>query len=326
VIPGDPVAAELGERLQQMSPRPWLPAPDHARLRPLARGAYHLNYLLDCDGVRSVLRLSRSSQWGLTRREQLGKEYATLHDVAGSGVTPRPVELLDGDPPILVESFVAGTAFSYTAQQLHAAGQAVAHVHRQPVSAAAGMLPTTPGSAFLLEDGTAWLDHAERRGHAPATTAFLRARHADLPPAPAPDSPCVVHTDLIAANLLATGDGVAILDWEGARIGSPAWDLAYFLSPVTTRWGPGHRALLPDEQQTFLSGYAAVAAVDVAVLETAVRRWLPFVVFRALAWCVGFEATAELELGPRADLARFTGLPFVEQVWHEAAGAPSSDP
>lgn len=318
MAPPMPSAAELTERLQRLGPRPWLTVPNEAELQPLARGAYHLNFLLENRGVQSVLRLCRNSQWGLTRHEQLSKEFATLQDVACSGVAPRPRELVTGEVPILIESFVAGTPFEYTSEGLYAAGRSVGHVHTQRVFAGLGRLPTVPGYRFLLDDGAAWLSKAEQVGHAPETTACLRAHGAELNQPTVRGRMCIVHTDLTASNLLATHDGVAILDWEGARLGDSAWDLAYFLSPVTTRWGPGRRALSVQERMRFLAGYSSITGENVNVLEEAVVQWMPLVIFRALAWCVGFEAITDLEPGPRADLGRFTNPQFVEQVWAEA--------
>lgn len=42
----------------------------------------------------------------------------------------------------------------------------------------------------------------------------------------------LIHSDLRADNLLfaPNGTSVTIVDWQGAGIGPPAWDLAYFLS------------------------------------------------------------------------------------------------
>lgn len=42
----------------------------------------------------------------------------------------------------------------------------------------------------------------------------------------------LIHSDLRADNLLFAPDGsaVTLVDWQGAGIGPPAWDLAYFLS------------------------------------------------------------------------------------------------
>ena len=42
----------------------------------------------------------------------------------------------------------------------------------------------------------------------------------------------LIHSDLRADNLLFAPDGTAVtlVDWQGAGIGPPAWDLAYFLS------------------------------------------------------------------------------------------------
>ena len=60
----------------------------------------------------------------------------------------------------------------------------------------------------------------------------------------------LIHSDLQADNLLfaPNGTSVTVVDWQGAGIGPPAWDLAYFLSQsldVDTRRGERTAAARP---------------------------------------------------------------------------------
>ena len=60
----------------------------------------------------------------------------------------------------------------------------------------------------------------------------------------------LIHSDLRADNLLFSPDGTAVtlVDWQGAGIGPPAWDLAYFLSQsldVDTRRANEHAPSRP---------------------------------------------------------------------------------
>jgi aminoglycoside phosphotransferase (APT) family kinase protein len=45
-------------------------------------------------------------------------------------------------------------------------------------------------------------------------------------------TPCVVHGDLAASNLLVDGDAVALLDWDEARVDVPWFDLAAIPAPT----------------------------------------------------------------------------------------------
>ena len=38
--------------------------------------------------------------------------------------------------------------------------------------------------------------------------------------------PCIVHADLNSSNLILTGDGIAIIDWDEARVDHPGFDRA----------------------------------------------------------------------------------------------------
>lgn len=300
-------------RLRLQPQARWLPEPSRASLSVLSEGVYHSNHLLTCDGERSVLRLNRSSQWGLSAEAQLQREYVTLVDLADSGVTPHPLALIGGSPPLLVEEYIAGDRFSYSGR-LQTAATAIAQVHRQPLRSARDHLPVVEPQAFLLEDGLRWLNKADRYGTESRTVQLLRQAAAQLrrTPAPTAGEPVIVHTDLTAGNLIVRGDGCAIVDWEAARHAPAAWDLAYFLSPLTTRWTG--TLLSKSDKERFLVAYASAAGVEYDVQLEAVERLMPAVLFRAFAWCVGFQATADLAGDLVERLVSFTAPEFVEHA------------
>ncbi|MGD0045144.1 MAG: aminoglycoside phosphotransferase family protein, partial [Isosphaeraceae bacterium] len=199
------------------------------------------------------MRLSRTSQWGLSSHEQLAREFATLRDVESSGVTPCALDLVPGDPPMLIETYIDGQPFLY-GLRLRDAARAIAAVHRSLPRHALPHLPMAPPQRFLVEDGLRWVARAEAQGFTPVTVRLLLRAAESLCEATAmsADPLVIVHTDLIGTNLLVTDTGCAILDWEGARLGPAAWDLAYFLSPVTLRWASaGAGQLSVGEKQAF---------------------------------------------------------------------------
>ncbi|MGA2322064.1 MAG: aminoglycoside phosphotransferase family protein, partial [Solirubrobacteraceae bacterium] len=282
----------------------------------LSLGAYHLNFRLTSGGRRSVVRLSRTSQWGLSSHEQLAREFATLRDVESSGVTPCALDLVPGDPPMLIETYIDGQPFLY-GLRLRDAARAIAAVHRSLPRHALPHLPMAPPQRFLVEDGLRWVARAEAQGFTPVTVRLLLRAAESLCEATAmsADPLVIVHTDLIGTNLLVTDTGCAILDWEGARLGPAAWDLAYFLSPVTLRWASaGAGQLSVGEKQAFLTAYARAADVDPDALRASVVALLPWVVFRALAWCAGFQATADLTVAVRERLSTFTDPDVVQRL------------
>ncbi|MEZ5218887.1 MAG: phosphotransferase [Ilumatobacteraceae bacterium] len=93
----------------------------------------------------------------------------------------------------------------------------------------------------------------------------------------------LVHSDLRADNLLfdPSAPVVTIVDWQGAGIGPPSWDLAYLLSQsLTAEDRRAHEADLIDEYRRAL----CEAGVDVGLDEILVGY--------APRWCSAFSSRA----------------------------------
>lgn len=298
----------LRRRIEALPRSAWLREPATFSLHALSAGAYHDNFLLECAGVRSVVRVNRESQWGLASGAQLEKEFAVLEDLASTGVAPLPLILVPGAPPFMIESYIEAGPFLY-GDDLAAAAVTVSRVHRTPPRRSRVVVPHAPAETFLVEDGLRWLAMAEGAGANGSALRMLSGEAVRLRACPPTHTgpPVLIHTDLIWTNLLRAADGCRIVDWEGARLGPAAWDLAYFLSPVTRRWAPGGAGRLSvAERLAFLRSYADETGAELDDVVVGVEALLPFVVFRALAWCVGFEASSGPR-GPAADqLSRFT--------------------
>lgn len=296
-------------------PCSWLPDPRNAEVGLLAEGAYHSSFLVVNDGQRSVARVCRASQWGFDPRLQLRREFEALRDLAPSGVTPTPREFIDGDPPVLIESFVDGGSFGYGDPV--AIAETIARCHRQPVSHATRLLESTPPLEHLLLDGRKRLERLERSGPHSQVVKYLEAAANTLDASAhrAAVGHRIVHTDLIHTNILESSVGLRVIDWEGVRLGPAEWDLAYFLSPVTLTWAPAGAPMVDGTWlEEFLGAYAAATDSDLALLTRGVAELLPAVVFRALCWCVEFRSLSDplVELDPR--LAKLTDPYFVAET------------
>lgn len=128
----------------------------------------------------------------------------------------------------------------------------------------------------------------------------LEARVAGAPGARAPA--VLVHTDLNAGNLVATDGGVRLLDWEAARRGPAAWDLAHALSPTTTTWDAATSQVLGDrDADRLLDAYVEAGGSAAAVAQ--VGALMEAVVFRALSWCAGARAERGAGSGEPLDAA-----------------------
>lgn len=292
----------------------WLPSPASVQVMPLCVGTYHRNFLVRCEESTCVARSCTTSQWGLRPEDQLAQELSTLHAVEASGVTPKPIALVKGDRPLLIESFIDGKPFTYGAA-VDDVASAIAAVHRCAAIEHPG-LPTTDPTIFLLQDGTRWLAYADATGRiAKEARTLLRQYEAALVGRAIRNSgsPVIVHTDLIHSNILITSDGCRIVDWEGARIGPPAWDLAYFLSPVTLRWAPqGVQKISQEQRERFIRRYADETEADRVTVSESIASLMPFVVFRALAWCQGFASSQSIDRTGR--LGEFTAPEFIASL------------
>ncbi|HFF9525339.1 TPA: phosphotransferase, partial [Serratia marcescens] len=83
------------------------------------------------------------------------------------------------------------------------------------------------------------------------------------------------HMDIHPGNLLATGEGLRLIDWEYAADGDVALDIAALFRG--NRWAA-------EAQQRFLQHYARQGYHDVARLQVQVQRWLPWVDYLMLLW------------------------------------------
>lgn len=309
-------AATIQRRLAALDSSEWLPSPRSAEVVDLSSGAYHQNFLVCCEGKFSVARLNLSSQWGLTKRNQLEREAKVLRAVEGSGVTPEFVALLDGDPPILVETFIDGHEFCYGAAT-DSVAQALAAVHTYTAGRGDWLPPTEPVS-FLFDDGSRLLASMslEDRGLAEAARLLVGCQDARSSAAPLrASSDVVVHTDLIHSNILERADGCRIIDWEGARRGPAEWDLAYFLSPVTLRWAPEQAVQMSRlEVDRFIQTYARAVGLAADSITESIHALMPAVVFRSLAWCVAKASEAPPVGG--SVLADIASLAYIESLMH----------
>lgn len=312
------LANEIRHALGRLSPQSWLPGPAQVDVELLADGVYHANFTVISGGRRSVARVVRASQWGLAGSRQLKREHAVLSDLARVNVAPIPLALVrSASFPFLVESFVPGRYVDHHSD-LEVCAAAIASAHSCAPRRSEHLLDPRPPREFLLGDSDGRLRHCRTTAENSGTLRLLNQALRVLADVDLPTSaPVLVHTDLIQRNLLVEDGRCGIVDWEGTRLGYRAWDLAYFLSPVTLGWAEPPVALTYSERERFLSSYADSAGLGREQLGAEVDTLTPFVLLRALAWCVDFASRAANDESPAARdrLALFTSTDFVAAVF-----------
>lgn len=229
--------------------------------RPIAAGTINTNFAVELADRRVFLRLNEGKA-----RNDVEREAAIVRHVAARGVpTPAPLATGDGAPTALwkdvwvsVFPWVDGrtlTRDQVGPEQARQAGRALAGLHAagrdfgdhragryEPDEIRRRLERVASASADdpVLAPGIAVLH--------PALTALGHERRADLPTG-------LIHGDLFIDNVLfsATGDLVALLDFEQASWGRLAYDVAVSLLAFCF----GRDDFRADVTRAFLDGYRA---------------------------------------------------------------------
>jgi thiamine kinase-like enzyme len=201
---------------------------------------------------------------------------------AAAGIAPELVAWLE-DPVVLVTAFVEGPAMESAELRepaaLEAVGAALRRVHN------CGTIDARFDAFRLVEDYAA----ATRSRGGTVPDAYERA-HAvaariEAAPAVADGAPVLCHDDLLPANFIATPEGIRIVDWEYAGMGSRWFDLGNFA--VNNELGPA-------EEEAFLTAYlgAPPSPADLAAL----RLMRLISDFREAMWGVVQTAISDLDV------------------------------
>jgi homoserine kinase type II len=213
-------------------------AVDVAEAKGVLAGSVNTSFtIVDGRGRRFWLRVyEEQDHTGASREARL------LSRLAAAGVsTPAPLPLAvaegDGrfvatvrDKPVCLFPFVEGKhrcQASVTAAEAALVGAQLARVHRvgESFEGAAGL---TAASRFSLADLRTRLVNLPARltPDVSAAAALLASRMGELASHECAAKPLpLIHGDLFRDNVLFTSDGVTLLDFESASIGSAAFDL-----------------------------------------------------------------------------------------------------
>ena len=211
------------------------------RIETLGQGLFHRNYLFEAGSAFLVLRLSKIERGWQSRKEaviSLRKEAKTLQALEAFDLffeVPRLVCLVRDDsvePVGLIESAVRGRPLlpdkdSETALEIIA--NVAGAIHNLPKTDFPHLKMRADSHAHVMELLDAFpsslFDDFEDA---------LHARDWILLHASGERSSVVLHGDLLPQNLLVDSktSQIAVVDWEAARIGDPAYDLAIVTAGV----------------------------------------------------------------------------------------------
>jgi len=168
-------------------------------------------------------------------------EFDALTALKGANIAPEPVAIrhtLLGD--IVVYRHLSGQPWVGDAREIAAL---LARLHQQPPYPSLRRLPS--GSAALIRQ--------IRQINAMCHTPISGFKVSDPCVAPVARD-VMIHTDVVAANIVATPDGPRLIDWQCPAQGDACEDLASFLSPAMQHLY-GRPPMSPDQADAFLAAY-----------------------------------------------------------------------
>lgn len=282
----------LRRALNNASEKEWLPDPANFRLSLLSRGAYHLNYKLVSDRSTSILRVPNQCQWGRTPEDQIKYEYDVLRSVQRLNISPTPVDLVLDALPFMVESYIEGTPFRYESHW-QAGARTLASLHNlTPTEKQLNKFGVHCGDT-LIRDGLSRLNSVDGIGLSKSID-ILRSFSSSLHTSDCSKKISFLHWDPSANNMLVHFNKCWLVDWEGARIGPPELDLAYFTSPIAPMLA-SHDAgeLSKYTRNSILMAYCDHTGADLDAVKTKVDQYAALWVFRTLCWCLNYFLSSD---------------------------------
>lgn len=174
-------------------------------LRQLA-GKSNTNYLVASDEAQFVVRLNADSRILGVDRET---EAQVLSDISGQPFSP---DVVFSNDQFMVTRYVAGAHAGLL--DIDKMGRLFKVIHATPTSVSRSLSP--------------WHHAADYLAQLPSVDPRLAACHDYLGEVLGkPVTTCLCHNDLLNENVII-GDGVTAIDWEYARMGDPAFDLAVY--------------------------------------------------------------------------------------------------
>jgi len=243
-----------------------------------------MNSLYACGGV--VLRIGASTAPAAASHELVGW-------LLDAGVpTVHPVHGLTADDDGLAVTGWEMVRQSRQAVDWEAVGAAVALVHSLPVDEVPDSYPLPDPTSFPWWGFEEMLDDIADEIDAEALDGLRAAldRHPDWRDRVRADA-VLCHGDVHPGNVLTSGSGMLLVDWDLMCVANPAWDHA-MLAVSADRWGRD-----PADYRRFVAGYGSDADGDLAHLasELGELRNVAATVMRVRAGRTDEAARAEAE-------------------------------
>jgi hypothetical protein len=168
-------------------------------------------------------------------------EYECLRALAGTGVAPDAHGFVQTPfGVVLLYHYIAGQVWD---GDVLAVAELLQRVHTLNPSIGLRVLPDD--AAYVAAQGLDILDKV-KGGRGDELRALCPDVHIE------PTAPVLIHTDVVAGNLILGPDGLRLIDWQCPALGDPLVDVAMFLSPAM-HFIYGKSALSGDDRAAFLN-------------------------------------------------------------------------
>lgn len=286
----------------------------------LALGNNHDNFLLEINDKRFVLRLCKTSQWGLEPFDQLSKEFDYLAIASTHGLAPNPFCLGSEPCPFILQEFIAGRAINYhNHNDICDIANAIGTLHSIETPQLKSKYSITSFENYSFSDGKRWLDSSRNSPIVEQQVRLLDQMASYLTSCQNNRNPeyTIVHTDIHSGNIVMSPKGPVFLDWEGARVSDPIWDISYFWSPVTLEKHNLTYAYQTEIMDEFFSIYCTERNLDKIEIANQTLRGVRWVTFRALCWCTNQLAQETISKPVHTDVKQLANPEFLKKIQSE---------
>lgn len=292
----------------------------------LQQGEYNINYLLNTDKGKFVLRINSKSQMNL--KNQIRYEYETLKFLEKSSVTPKVYYLDDSENKLLngviLMEYLQGRSLIYQ-KDMDKAAKIFSNIHS---------LDVTNVNNFILEENlftdrinetNFWLKDVfksekvtiNQKNFFYKLLDYLEKNKYKEKYFKENKILCLNNTEVNSKNFIIS-DKSYLIDWEKAVISDPCQDITHFIVITTTKWKTDFVAS-KDYEDSFFKAYEKFLGKKIYIKER-VNLYKPYMYSRALSWCINayIEYLKETKLIKNEDtfkkIKEFTDIHFMNNL------------
>lgn len=261
-------------------------------LKFLQQGEYNINYLLDTDRGKFVLRINSKSQMNL--KNQIRYEYDTLKFLEKSFVTPKVFYVDDSKDKLLngviLMEYLEGRSLIYE-KDSEVAAKIFSNIHSLDIKSQNNFILEENLFTDRINEANFWLKDVfksekvtkEQKNFFYKLLDYLEKNKYKEKYFKKNKILCLNNTEVNSKNFIIS-DKSYLIDWEKAVISDPCQDITHFIVITTTKWKTDFVASKEYEDK-FFKEYEKCLKKNIDIKER-VNLYKPYMYSRALSWCM----------------------------------------